>query len=201
MLERQCPRRQYLPVKAQVSRRWWTEVNLSASPTSPPHSHTWAVPGVCVCVCVCMCVEPGGETWRRQGFSRLDSRPSFFCGSDPGEPPFLSSLAPPPCFSASYSPFSSCLNMGGQILRRLSFYSTGGKRTSDHGMPLDSSETVRIHVNNACFTTTLVVLCLLTVHSRNLPPLYNALLQQSLCTFRSIFYTTVHQLCSGIETV
>lgn len=61
---------------------------------------------------------------RRQGLIRLDSRP--FCGSDPGEPPFLSSLAPP--FSPPHSPkFSSCLSTGRWILRCLGLPSSGGR--------------------------------------------------------------------------
>lgn len=142
-----------------------------------------------------------GARWSR-GYSQLDSKPSFFCGSDPGKSSFLCFLAPPPPLSPLRPPSLPLFRHRRRWLRRrLSFSSTGAKRTSDHGMPLDSSETVRIHVNNTCFTTTLVVLCLLTVLSRHLPPLYKSLLEQSVLTFRSIFYTTVHQLCSGIETV
>lgn len=119
--------------------------------------------------------------------SRQISLPLFSCSSS--------------CFSTLSSPFKLFQTRGGWLLGQRSFSSTGGKRTSDHGMPLGSSKTLRIHMNNVCFTATLVILCLLTVLSRHLPPLYNALLEQSLLTFRSIFYTTVHQLCSGIETV
>lgn len=140
-LERQYPRRLRRPVKAQVSPQSWMEVNLSASPTNPPHSHTWPVPS---------------------------AFPLLFLGL------ILS--------------FSSCLRMDWWNLRQLTDRSTGGKRTFEHGMPSNSSETERISVTSTCFTTTLeVAFCLLMVHPRNLPPLCNALLQQSLCNLQIYF--------------
>lgn len=43
-------------------------------------------------------------------------------------------------------------------------------------------------MNSTCFTAALVVaFCLLMVHPRNLPPLRNALLQQSLCNLQIYF--------------
>lgn len=195
MLERPCPRRRFHPVKAQVSQQLWTEVNLSASPTSPPHSHSRPVSGCCECVCVCVCARicvcVSGRGRERDGgraVSWLDSGPCFFCGSDPAELPSLPFFFCSALLLCLVLPFSSCLHMDGWILRWLRNSSTGGKRTYEHGMPSDSSETVRVFVNSTCFTATLaVVLRLLTVHSRNLPSLYNALLQQSLCNLQIYF--------------
>lgn len=208
MLGRRCPRRRYHPVKAQVSQQLWTEVNLSASPTSPPHSHTWPVSSVCVCVCVSVpvcasvCVRGSGrECNGGRAFPWLGLRTLFLLWIRPRRtsPFFLSSLALPSSASSSLSPAVSTW-MGWMDSEVAEFLQHG--RTYEHGMPSDSSETVRISVNSTCFTATLVVvLCLLTVHSRNLPLSVMPRCGRVCVTFRSIFYTTVHQLCSGIETV
>lgn len=95
------------------------------------------------------------------------------------------------CFSSSLVPSSNGLCVGGGRTD-CEFLQNVREEDLDHGMSLDSSETVTIHLNNTCFTATLVVLCLLMVLTRSPPrPLDKALLQQSVCTFRSIFYTTV----------
>lgn len=88
MSERHCPRRQYLPVKAQVSQWWWTEANLSTSPTNQPHSHTWPLSSGCV------------KRWnvtKAERFSPTRLQMRFFSpsGLHPGEPLFLYSPAPP----------------------------------------------------------------------------------------------------------
>lgn len=73
-------------------------------------------------------------------------------------------------------------------LRHLTDRSTGGKRTFERGMPLNSSETERNSVNSTCFTAAPVVaFCLLMVHPRHLPLLCNALLQRSLCNLQIYF--------------
>lgn len=55
-------------------------------------------------------------------------------------------------------------------------------------MPSNSSDTERNSVNSTCFPAAPVVaFCLLMVHLRNLPPLCNALLQQSLCNLQIYF--------------
>lgn len=73
-------------------------------------------------------------------------------------------------------------------LRQLTDRSTGGKRTFERRMPSNSSETERNSVNSTRFTAAPVVaFCLLMVHPRNLPPVCNALLQQSLCNLQIYF--------------
>lgn len=107
MLERQCPRLQYLQVKAQVSRQWWMEVNPSASPTSRPHSHTSAA---VECVRVCA----GGGHGMEAGLFPTWLELSFHLGLDPGKPPVLIFSCSSSSFSASSSilPISSRFYMG-----------------------------------------------------------------------------------------
>lgn len=191
MLERPCPRRRFHPVKAQVSQQLWTEVNLSASPTSPPHSHSRPVSGFCECVCVCVhmwvSVRKGEGTWRRPGCFLTRLRTLFLLwvrSSRTSLPSFLLLLCPLP--RPPFLQLSPHGRTDSEVAEEPQHREE--RRGHEHGMPSDSSETVRVFVNSTCFTATLaVVLCLLTVHSRNLPSLYNALLQQSLCNLQIYF--------------
>lgn len=154
MSERHCPRWQYLPVKAQVSQWWWMEASLSASPTTPPHSHIWPVSSGCV--------EGRNVTKARHLFPQPDSRLFIFLWTASVQPsPPLFSRSSPSCFISSEISVQMDGFWGGWVHRSR----TGGKMTSDHEMPFVFSATVRVHVENTCFTVTLAVLCLMKTSS------------------------------------
>lgn len=154
-LERQYPRLLRRPVKAQVSPQSWMEENLSASPTNPPHSHTWLVPSVI----------PSSSS------ASSSHSPAVWAWTDGIWGSWLTAA------QEGREPLNmECLS----IPQRLREFLWIARVSQPH-----------LRQRFACWW-----------FIQETFPLYVMPCCSRVCvTFRSIFYTTVHQLCSGIETV